>query len=395
MTLLLAASASAQSLVPGAAPARTPAPTPPVQVAPQPPVPPVAPKAPGKLKVGDPAPKLDAVDWLQGDAVSAFAPGTTYVVEFWAPWCPWCREALPMYAELSKRFAPRGVKVVGVAVWPKRSSPEMAREFVAESDETFPYPVGEDRGDRTAKAWLDAADVLIPTAFVVDGDGKIAWIGDPRQGLDKALGKQLGWMPSDDAPYAQVMRQRMAYSGEIEAAKAARQRGDWKAAAEQSKANYDKNKLLLADEAVYYYISLVMLGEKQEARTWGERLLNVDFVAKPSGLNSLAWYVVDPKGAIPKEQIDLDLALRAATRADDLTEHKDPYILDTLARVQFVRGELAEALRLQLRAVERASRLKGDPMGEMLRKDLSERLDQYEQAADVAADKADAGDRRP
>ncbi|HEX5009694.1 MAG TPA: redoxin domain-containing protein [Planctomycetota bacterium] len=394
MTLLLAASASAQSLVPGAAPARTPAPTPPVQVAPVPPVPPVPPKVPDKLEVGDPAPKLD-VDWLAGEPVKDFAPGTTYVVEFWAPWCPWCREALPLYADLSRRFADRRVQVVGVAVWPKRSSPAMARDFVTDSDESFPYPVGEDRADKTAKAWLDAADVLIPTAFVVDGAGKIAWIGDPRQGLDKALVKQIGWAQSDDTPYAVIMRQRMAYAGEIEAAKAARLRGDWKAAAEQSKYNYEKNKLLLADEAVYYYISLVMLGEKEQARAWGERLLNVDFAARASGLNSLAWYVVDPKGAIPKEQIDLDLALRAATRADELKDHNDPYILDTLARVQFVRGELAEALRLQLRAVERASRLKGDPMADMLRKDLSDRLDQYEQAADAAADKSDTASGRP
>src|SRR5262249_28071991 len=158
-------------------------------------------------------------------------------------------------------------------------------------------------------------------------EGKVAWIGDPRQGLDKALAKQTGWQQSDETPYAVIMRQRMAYSGEIEAAKAARDRGDWKAAAEQSKANYETNKQAMADAAVYYDISLVMLGEKEEARAWGERLLNVDFVARPSGLNSLAWYVVDPKGAIPKEQIDLDLALRAATRADELKDHNDPYIL--------------------------------------------------------------------
>src|SRR5262249_14901118 len=134
----------AQSLVPGAAPARTPAPTPPVQVAPVPPVPPVAPRPPARLRAGDPAPKLEAVDWLRGEPVKAFAPGTTYVVEFWAPWCPWCKEALKLYADLSERFAGRGVRVVGVAVWPKRSSPDMAREFVTESDELFPYPVGED-----------------------------------------------------------------------------------------------------------------------------------------------------------------------------------------------------------------------------------------------------------
>ena len=39
------------------------------------------------LKVGDPAPKLQVAKWAQGDPVTEFKSGQTYIVEFWATWC--------------------------------------------------------------------------------------------------------------------------------------------------------------------------------------------------------------------------------------------------------------------------------------------------------------------
>jgi thiol-disulfide isomerase/thioredoxin len=392
LLLVLAASAGAQSLLPGGAPAGRQTP---VQVAPAPPKPPVPPKPPAKrhgLEVGDPAPKLEGLRWLKDEPVAEWSPGTTYVVEFWAPWCPWCRESLSTYASVAREYADRKVKVVGVAVWPKKSLPEMAADFVADEADQFPYPVAADVDDRAAKAWLDAADALIPTAFVVDSEGRIAWFGDPRQGLEKALAKQVSAGTEDDA----VARVRGAYSPDAAVADKARKARDWKTLAEVSRRLYDSNPWLNARYAVDHYMALVMLGEKQAANEWGQRMLDQDFVKQPNGLNSLAWYLVAPDSAVPREQMDLDFALRAAERADLLTSHRDPFILDTLARVKFVRGELAEALHLQLQAVERAAKFESkDPKdAALLRKELAERLAEYEAAADAAADEADE-DRGP
>jgi hypothetical protein len=78
------------------------------------------------------------------------------------------------------------------------------------------------------------------------------------------------------------------------------------------------------------------------------------------GLNAVAWGMVDP--AAPAENPDLDLALRAAEAADQIAGHSDAAILDTLARVHFVRGDVAKAIELQTKAVDLAE---GDMKAEL------------------------------
>ena len=64
-------------------------------------------------------------------------------------------------------------------------------------------------------------------------------------------------------------------------------------------------------------------------------------------LNQIAWTI-----AISGKPDDLELALRAAERASETTDHQDAVILDTLARVHYELGDLDEALGWQRKAVE-------------------------------------------
>jgi hypothetical protein len=99
----------------------------------------------------------------------------------------------------------------------------------------------------------------------------------------------------------------------------------------------------------------------------------VDGLLKDKGwaLNGVAWMIVDPE--FDTTGRDLDLALKAAKRADELAEGKKPEVIDTLARVYFLRGDVADAVRLQKRAVE----LVDEEEKEMYQK----ALDEYEKAA--------------
>src|ERR1041385_8142862 len=69
------------------------------------------------LSVGDPAPKLQVAKWVQGEPVTGFKPGQTYVVEFWATWCGPCKVSIPHLNELHEKFKDKHLVVIGQDCW--------------------------------------------------------------------------------------------------------------------------------------------------------------------------------------------------------------------------------------------------------------------------------------
>ncbi|MCE9553732.1 MAG: redoxin family protein [Planctomycetes bacterium] len=78
-----------------------------------------------------------------------------------------------------------------------------------------------------------------------------------------------------------------------------------------------------------------------------------EYKDNPNILNLIAWAMVDPE--LPFENPDLDVALTAALRANEIAKGNRSDILDTLARVYFTRGDVAKAIEFQTLAVEKAS----------------------------------------
>jgi len=69
---------------------------------------------------------------------------------------------------------------------------------------------------------------------------------------------------------------------------------------------------------------------------------------------------------------DLELALKAASKADELMKHENAAIIDTLARVYFLKGDIEKAIELQTKAVDRAEGVE--------KEDLQRTLDEYKAA---------------
>ncbi len=98
---------------------------------------------------------------------SASARGRVLVVNFWASWCGPCRAEQPGLTAVARAFRDRGVAFVGVNVQDSRPA---ARAYAEEF--AIPYPSLFDPAAQTA---TELPAVALPTTFVLDRDGVIAY----------------------------------------------------------------------------------------------------------------------------------------------------------------------------------------------------------------------------
>ncbi|MEK6700788.1 MAG: TlpA disulfide reductase family protein [Planctomycetota bacterium] len=140
------------------------------------------------LKVGSAAPALSANNWVKGKEVKSFEKGKVYVVEFWATWCGPCLTSIPHLTETAKAHS--DVTFIGMASSERAPKDGAADErltkiekFVKDQGDKMGYTVAYDADRKMSKGWMEpAGQGGIPCAFIVDGEGKIAFIGHPMDG---------------------------------------------------------------------------------------------------------------------------------------------------------------------------------------------------------------------
>jgi thiol-disulfide isomerase/thioredoxin len=273
------------------------------------------------LGVGDAAPALEVESWLNGEPVKLFTPGRVYVVEFWATWCGPCLANVPHLSEIARSYLGR-VEVVA-ATSPDRwgNSLDAVRKFLAAKGDRVAYhvawlpefagptgDVGIHRNPWFRQAGLDS----LPTAFLVDGRGRIAWIGDPLT-LDEPL--------------------RRILAGEWDLAAASRR---WEDSRRAEGKRQDLEKLLAAGDAV-------------AARNLAYRLVRLESGDDPRVMSLVASAIAG--SPLKADRRLLDIAWEAGARAVSLTRRKAPGMLDVLARVEFLRGDVAGAIESEEAAI--------------------------------------------
>ena len=139
-----------------------------------------------ELTLGSNAPKLEVKKFLKGKEVKRFEKDKIYVVELWATWCGPCLKTIPHLTELQKKY--EDVAFIGVAVLEEDQSG--VAPFVEEMGDKMDYRValdlvpegGEPSEGKTVTNWMEPAELEgIPSAFIINGEGKIAWIGHPGE----------------------------------------------------------------------------------------------------------------------------------------------------------------------------------------------------------------------
>jgi tetratricopeptide (TPR) repeat protein len=196
------------------------------------------------------------------------------------------------------------------------------RALVAKKGDTIGYAIAWDGRRADWTAWMDAAEQEgIPWAFLVDREGRVAYIGYPGF-LDETLDQVV--------------------AGTHDLAAAARER---QADLEQFRHKKEIHALVKAAE------ELLAGGRRDE----GLRALNVLLDGKvhddPNGCLTVAWSLMNLDPALKP---DYDLARRAAERATALQSKPDPYALDTLAHAWFLVGDARKAAAFEQQAIDAA-----------------------------------------
>ena len=392
------------------------------------------------LGPGDEAPPLSITKWVKGEAIdlAAAREKNVVVVEFWATWCPPCIVSIPHLTKLQKELAGKGVVVVGVTRPDPRNSLEMVEKFVAGKGDTMDYRVAFDGDGKTFDAYMKAAGQGgIPTAFIVDRTGKLAWIGHPMQmdgpleevlagAFDPEMAAIVGKLEKKVTALLRAGKNDEAFRA-MEALAALDTTGQWrsrlpyqkvlahirskdleKAAGAAAKAieEISEPQLLISIASMLLVQDGVPGGADLAARAarkaiekdpkgTGARVLLARVLLKAgktdeglaeakklfeaawddaSVLNNASWELLT-EGDYPAPVIKE--ALRAAERCHELTKGENWMYLDTLAFAKFKTGSVEKAVELERKALELAEKAKA-PAANL--KEFRERLEKFEKA---------------
>ena len=288
--------------------------------------------------IGMKAPALTGLEWIKGKPVK-IETGKVYIVEFWATWCPPCRKSIPHLTELQKQY-PDTLTIIGVSA----EEPSVIRPFVTEKGDEMDYTVAADLEGTVKNNYSQAFNQKgIPHAFIIDQHQRIVWLGHPtfKGIMDETV--------------------KLVLEGDYDPLAAA------KAKAEQEALDKQLHEWL-----TQYSEGIQTQGISEENTRIANLLIEK---AHWKALNALVWSIVMLED---KEKRQLDIALKAAEKSIQLTGNKNPFPINTYARVLFEYDKTSEAIDYQQKAIKLL------PEGSRAIEGFTKTLEKYRAALDEA-----------
>jgi peroxiredoxin len=93
------------------------------------------------------------------------------VLDFWATWCPPCRMSIPELIRLQKEFGAQGLVVIGISLDDPAMAPDHSLKAFIEKYHMNYTVLRYDL--QVMKNYFGSESPAIPTAFVIDRQGKI------------------------------------------------------------------------------------------------------------------------------------------------------------------------------------------------------------------------------
>ncbi len=145
--------------------------------------------------VGDQAPEFKVEKWLKGGGFNSLQKGKVYLIDLWATWCVPCIAGMPHLSMLQQKYKGRGLEVIGISCNdPYGNTAAKVAAFVKTRQDIMNYNIAwvpESSKEKLTgifvHPWMQKAGTMnLPTAFLIDKTGRIAYIGDPHT-VDKVL----------------------------------------------------------------------------------------------------------------------------------------------------------------------------------------------------------------